>query len=51
MRRHAAGVCVITLGTGEEVNGMAATAVTSFSMDPAIPPDLRQRHGLHSEGP
>ena len=34
MRRHAAGVCVITLGTGEEVNGMAATAVTSFSMDP-----------------
>ena len=34
MRRHAAGVCVITLGEGEEVNGMAATAVTSFSMDP-----------------
>ena len=34
MRRHAAGVCVITTGTGEEVNGIAATAVTSFSMDP-----------------
>ena len=34
MRRHAAGVCIITMGTGEEVNGMAATAVTSFSMEP-----------------
>lgn len=34
MRRHAAGVCIITIGEGEAVNGMAATAVTSFSMDP-----------------
>ena len=34
MRRHAAGVCVISAGRGENVNGMAATAVTSFSMDP-----------------
>lgn len=34
MRRHAASVCIITIGQGENVNGMAATAVTSFSMDP-----------------
>ena len=34
MRRHAAGVCILTVGEGEAVNGMAATAVTSFSMDP-----------------
>ena len=35
MRRHAAGVCVISVGAGEQVNGMAATAVASFSMAPA----------------
>ena len=34
MRRHAAGVCILTVGEGEDVNGMAATAVTSFSMSP-----------------
>ena len=34
MRRHAAGVCVVTVGSGEAVNGMAATAVASFSADP-----------------
>lgn len=34
MRLHVAGVCVITAGRGEAVNGMVATAVTSFSLDP-----------------
>ncbi len=34
MRHHAAGVCIISVGAGEAVNGMAATAVTSFSMHP-----------------
>lgn len=34
MRLHAAGVCIISCGDGEAVNGMAATAVTSFSLDP-----------------
>lgn len=34
MRLHAAGVCVISCGRGEAVNGMVATAVNSFSMDP-----------------
>ena len=34
MRRHAAGVCIVTVGSGEVVNGMAVTAATSFSMDP-----------------
>ena len=34
MRRHASGVCVVTVGVGDEVNGMAVTAVSSFSMDP-----------------
>ena len=34
MRRHAAGVCIISVGAGEAVNGMAVTAATSFSMDP-----------------
>ena len=37
MRRHAAGVCIISAGTGDDVNGMAVTAVTSFS---ATPPAL-----------
>jgi flavin reductase (DIM6/NTAB) family NADH-FMN oxidoreductase RutF len=34
MRRHAAGVCVLSAGQGERLNGMAVTAATSFSMDP-----------------
>lgn len=34
MRRHAAGVCILTTGAGEAVNGMAVTAVCSFSLDP-----------------
>ena len=34
MRRHAAGVCIISTGTGYEVNGMAVTAATSFSLAP-----------------
>ena len=34
MRRHAASVCIISIGAGEDVNGMAATAATSFSMEP-----------------
>ena len=34
MRRHAAGVCILTTGAGEAVNGMAVTAVSSFSLDP-----------------
>ena len=34
MRRHAAGVCIISTGTGQDVNGMAVTAATSFSADP-----------------
>ena len=34
MRRHAAGVCIVSVGTGEAVNGMAVTAATSFSMEP-----------------
>lgn len=34
LRRHAAGVCVLTGGAGEEVNGMVVTAATSFSMEP-----------------
>ncbi len=34
MRRHASGVCIVTVGAGENVNGMAVTAASSFSMDP-----------------
>ena len=34
MRRHASGVCIVTAGQGEAVNGMAVTAASSFSMDP-----------------
>jgi flavin reductase len=34
MRRHAAGVCVVSVGEGESVNGMTITAATSFSMSP-----------------
>ena len=34
MRRHAAGVCVLTAGAGQAVNGMAITAATSFSLEP-----------------
>ena len=34
MRRHAASVCIVSVGLGEAVNGMAVTAATSFSMDP-----------------
>ena len=34
VRRHAAGVCIISTGAGEAVNGMAVTAATSFSMHP-----------------
>ena len=34
MRRHAAGVCVLSSGEGEAITGMVVTAVTSFSMDP-----------------
>lgn len=34
MRLHAASVCIISVGEGEAVNGMAATAVCSFSMEP-----------------
>ena len=34
MRRHAAGVCIVSIGEGEAVNGMAVTAATSFSMEP-----------------
>lgn len=34
MRRHVAGVCIVSAGCGEEANGMAVTAATSFSLDP-----------------
>lgn len=34
MRRHASGVCIVTTGCGDAVNGMAVTAATSFSMEP-----------------
>ena len=34
MRRHTAGVCIISVGAGEVINGMAVTAATSFSMAP-----------------
>ena len=34
MRRHAAGVCVLSAGRGDTLNGMAVTSATSFSMDP-----------------
>ena len=34
MRRHAAGVCIISIGEGDQVNGMAVTSATSFSFDP-----------------
>lgn len=34
MRRHAAGVCIVSTGEGEDVNGMAVTSATSFSFDP-----------------
>ncbi len=34
MRRHAAGVCILSTGTGDAVNGMAVTAATSFSAEP-----------------
>ena len=34
MRRHVAGVCVISAGDGERLNGMAVTSATSFSMEP-----------------
>lgn len=34
MRLHVAGVCIVSVGRGEKVNGMVATAVTSFSLDP-----------------
>ena len=34
MRRHAAGVCVLSAGHGEALNGMAVTSVASFSMEP-----------------
>ncbi len=34
MRRHAASVCIVSVGAGEAVNGMAVTSATSFSMDP-----------------
>ena len=34
MRLHAAGVCIISSGDGEAVNGMTSTTVTSFSMNP-----------------
>ena len=34
MRLHVAGVCIISIGSGESANGMAATAVTSFSIEP-----------------
>ena len=34
MRRHVAGVCVLSAGRAEGANGMAVTAATSFSLDP-----------------
>ena len=34
MRRHVAGVCVVSTGRGDDANGMAVTAATSFSLDP-----------------
>lgn len=34
MRRHVAGVCVLSAGADGRLNGMAITAATSFSMDP-----------------
>ena len=34
MRRHVAGVCVLSAGAGERVNGMVVTAATSFSLEP-----------------
>ncbi len=34
MRRHASGVCIVTAGLGEDVNGMAVTAASSFTMEP-----------------
>ena len=34
MRRHVAGVCIVSAGSGGEANGMAVTAATSFSLDP-----------------
>ena len=34
MRRHAAGVCILTAGEGDTLNGMAVTSATSFSFDP-----------------
>lgn len=34
MRRHAAGVCIMTCRAGDDLNGVAVTSATSFSMDP-----------------
>ena len=34
MRRHAGGVCIVTCRDGSEINGMAVTSATSFSMAP-----------------
>ncbi|WP_428393271.1 flavin reductase family protein [Lichenicoccus sp.] len=34
MRRHAASVWIISRGCDDDANGMAITALTSFSMDP-----------------
>lgn len=34
MRRHAASVCLVTIGQGQAMNGMTITAATSFSMEP-----------------
>ena len=34
MRRHAASVCIISVGEGDSANGIAVTAATSLSMDP-----------------
>ncbi len=35
MRRHAAGVCIVSVGTGQAVNGVTVSSATSFSMEPA----------------
>ena len=34
MRRHVAGVCLVSTGIGAAANGMAVTAATSFSFSP-----------------
>ncbi len=34
MRRHAAGVCIVSVGTGQAIAGMTVSSATAFSLEP-----------------